>query len=219
MDQPGLTETERLQQLYTRRLSERDAERTDAHASAERIVSLIRREGSEEERLATVEHVMSCAGCHRDYEWLKSVDQAATETWRGVEAARPLRRRLPLALAATVLVALGAGLLLARLRTGGETVRGDGGEIALVAPGDTAAGLGVLTFIWRPLPMASGYVLEVQRDGGAVAFTDTTSDTLLAIADPEAMLPPADYRWWVRELTAGAEPRSSAYRDLRLTGQ
>jgi hypothetical protein len=219
MDQPGLTETERLQQLYTRRLSERDAERTDAHASAERIVSLIRREGTEEERLATVEHVMSCAGCHRDYEWLKSVDQAATETWRGVEAALPLWRRLPLALAATVLVALGAGLLLARLRTGGETVRGDGGEIALVAPEDTAAGLGVLTFIWRPLPEASGYVLEVQRDGGAVAFTDTTSDTLLAIADPEAMLPPADYHWWVRELTAGAEPRSSAYRDLRLTGQ
>ena len=219
MDQPDLTETERLQRLYTRRLSERDAERTDAHASAERIVSLIRREGSEEERLATVEHVMSCAGCHRDYEWLKSVDQAATETWRGVEAARPLRRRLPLALAATVLVALGAGLLLARLRPGGETVRGDGGEIALVAPRDTAAGLGVLTFIWRPLPEASGYVLEVQRDDGAVAFTDTTSDTLLAIADPEAMLPPADYRWWVRELTDGAEPRSSAYRDLRLTGR
>ena len=219
MDQPDLTGTERLQRLYIRRLTERDAERTDAHASAERIVSLIRREGSEEERLATLEHVMACADCHRDYEWLKAVDRAALEAGGDEAAPRPAWRRVPLALAATVLVAVGAGLLMTRLRPTGETIRGDGGEIALVAPGDTAAGLGVLTFIWRPLPEARGYVLEVQRRDGSVVFSDSTSDTLLAIADPEAMLPPADYRWWVREQTDGAEPRSSAFRDLRLTGR
>lgn len=219
MDQPDLTGTERLQRLYTRRLTERDAERTDAHASAERIVSLIRREGSEEERLATLEHVMACADCHRDYEWLKAVDRAALEAGGGEATSRPVWRRVPLALAATVLVAVGAGLLVTRLRPTGETVRGHGGEISLVAPGDTAAGLGVLTFIWRPLPEARGYVLEVQRQDGSVAFADSTSDTLLAIADPEAMLPPADYRWWVREQTDGAEPRSSAFRELRLIGR
>jgi hypothetical protein len=219
MDEPDVTETERLRQLYTRRVREREAERTDAHASAERIVSLIRREGSEPDRLATLEHVMSCDPCHRDYEWLKAVDQAATVAGAGEAGGTPLWRRAPLALAATVLIAVGAGLLIGRLRPGGETVRGPEGEIALVAPGDTASGVGVLAFIWRPLPEASGYVLELQRPDGDVVLSDTTTDTLLALADPEAMLPPAEYRWWVRELTEGSEPRSSSLRALRLTGR
>jgi hypothetical protein len=220
MDDPDLKETERLQRLYTRRVAEREASRTDTHASAERIVAMIRREGSEEERLATMEHVMACADCHRDYEWLKAVDQAATEAGGGAESGGlPFWRRAPLALAASIAVALGAGLLVTRLRSDADTVRGGEDGIALLAPADTASGVGVLAFAWRPLPEATGYVLEIQRPDGSVVFTDTTSDTLLALADPEAMLPPAEYRWWVREVTEGAEPRASDHRDLRLTGR
>jgi hypothetical protein len=59
-------------------------------------------------------------------------------------------------------------------------------------------------------------VLEVQSGDGDVVLSDTTSDTTLTLAEHDRLLPDTEYRWWVRETTDGAEPRSSALRRLRL---
>jgi hypothetical protein len=66
---------------------------------------------------------------------------------------------------------------------------------------------------------ASEYVLEVQRPDGSIAISDTTRDTVLALEAAGQVLPDEEYRWWVRELTDGSEPRSSGFRPLRLSGR
>jgi len=222
MDQPELTDSARLQQLYSRRVAQRGAAGDASHVSPEAILAVIRREGSEEERLATLEHVMSCAECHREYEWLSAVNEAALEAEGGAGAARgrSWTRFAPLALAASLLIAMGTGIAVyRRVRPGPEVVRGGTGDIALISPADSATVAGSLTFVWRPLPEASRYVLEVQRPDGSVVFADTTSDTTFTLTEPGRILPEVEYRWWVRETTDGAEPRSSALRELRLSGR
>lgn len=219
MEQPELNDT-RLQELYARRVAARGAGAGSPHAEPEAILAVVLREGPEEARLATLDHVMSCAACHREYEWLAAVDRAAAETEaesaaRG--APRPWWRQAPLALAASLLLAVGAGLAVRQLVSGGaETVRGGAGDIALMAPADDAEAGAPLTFAWRRIPEASRYVLEVQRQDGSVAFADTTADTTVTLARPAEVLPAADYTWWVRETTDGSEPRASERRTLRL---
>jgi hypothetical protein len=213
MDQPDLTETERLQRLYTRRVAERPA--PSACVSPEQMLAVIQREGSEAERMATLEHVMSCAACHREYQWLTAVDQAGTEAGAAGRRKSWWRER-PLALAASLLAVVAAGLLVqGRLRIGSEPERGQYADIDLLSPA-TAPTTGDLTFAWRPVAGASAYVLEVQRPDGIIAFSDTTRDTVLVLAAAGRVLPDQEYRWWVRELTDASEPRSSEFRRLHL---
>jgi hypothetical protein len=220
MEQPELKDVERLGQLYRRRVVARGAPDAATCVSPEAILAVVRREGSEDERLTTLEHVMSCSACHREYEWLSAVDRAAIES--GGVPAGAVRgawwRARPLALAASLLLAVGLGLLVSRvLSKGPELERGGAGDIVLVSPPPDAAPAGPITFAWHALPEASGYVLEVQRPDGSVAFTDTTTDTTATLTEPSRVLPEAEYRWWVREATDGAEPRASAFRALRLS--
>src|SRR4029079_9306377 len=122
----------------------------------------------------------------------------------------------PMAMAASLLVAIGAGVVLSGvLRTGDDRERGASADIALVAPGNRVAGTGPITFAWHAVPGVSRYVLEVQRADGSVALADTTADTSATLADPAPLRADSSYRWWVREAPDGAEPRSSAFRDLR----
>ena len=218
MEHGDVSETMRLQQLYAGRAAARGQGGGADHTTVEAILALVRREGTEEERLATLEHVMSCAACHREYEWLKAVDQAGVEAEAGVGASRrsPWWRSAPLAMAASIAVLVGAGVVLSGvLRSGADRERGPAADIVLVAPGAQAGGGGAIAFTWRALPEASGYVLEVQRADGTVILADTTRDTVAVVAAGR-LAPDASYRWWVREVTDGAEPRSSPLRELRL---
>ncbi|HKT59796.1 MAG TPA: hypothetical protein VJQ46_07075 [Gemmatimonadales bacterium] len=220
MEQPNVAETERLQKLYAGRVAARPS--SEPHASPDAILAVVTREGSEEERLATLEHVMACAACHREYQWLKAVNEAGAEAEgsAGITARRSWWRGAPLAMAASLLVAVGAAVVLSGvLRTGTDRERGASGDITLVGPAGRVSGTAPVTFTWRGVPGVSRYVLEVQRADGSVAYTDTTADTSATLIDPSRLRPDSAYRWWVREVTDGSEPRSSAFRDLRLTGR
>jgi len=215
MEHSDLSDTMRLRRLYSRRVAGRAGE-GGSHVSPEAILAVIQKEGPEEERLATLEHVMSCAACHRDYEWLTAVDEAATEHEAGSQIRRPWwTRAAPLAVAASLLLVAGTVLIVRRPATV-EVERGRMDDVLLVSPPPDMWVSGPLTFVWRPLAGASRYMLEVQRRDGAVVFSDTTSDTTLTIPDPGRVLPDKEYRWWVRETTDGAEPRSSSFRTLRV---
>ena len=63
------------------------------------------------------------------------------------------------------------------------------------------------------MPDASAYVLEIQGADRQVIRSDTTADTTFTLP---TTLPAGEYRWWVREVTDGAEPRSSAFRTLKV---
>ncbi|HEY8257282.1 MAG TPA: hypothetical protein VIG08_06460 [Gemmatimonadales bacterium] len=212
-----MTDTARFQQLYSGRVTRRAGD-GPFHAAPEAILALIQREGSENERLLTLEHVMACADCHREYEWLRAVNEAGIEAGgeRAADAPRKWWTRTgPLALAASLVLAIGAALLMTK--RGNDLERGDTGDIELIAPAAAVAAGHPLVFVWHPLAGASRYVLEVQRRDGSVAYSDSTTDTIVSIPEPARVLPESEYRWWVRETTDGAEPRSSALRPLRLS--
>jgi hypothetical protein len=212
MEQPELSETARLRRLYSGRVAARGV--GTGCVTPEAILAVIQREGGEEERLGTLEHVMSCASCHREYEWLKAVDESGGGTeGSSVARGRPgWSRAAPLALAASLVLAAGTALLMTR--RGSDIERGERGSLELLAPRVGEAAGRPLTFAWRPVADASAYVLEVQRADGSVAFSGTTADTTMSVAG----LTEGEYRWWVRETTDGSEPRSSELRKLLLSG-
>ena len=143
-----LSSIEGLGRLYRRRVDARNVSAAGCVAP-EAMLALLEREGPESQRLATLEHVMSCPDCHREYEWLAAVGQAATEA-SGRPARQTLWRRAPLALAASLVAAVAAGLLVRGQMRGGEPVRGETGDIALAAPAVGPGSTGSTVFSWAP---------------------------------------------------------------------
>lgn len=208
---------ERLRELYAAAQAGQPAGAAGEHPAPEVIAALVRREGPEDARLATLDHVMSCADCRRDFDLLRAVERAGVES--GV-AARPGTRRtwfMPAALAASVLVAVGIGRAV--LRSGGEdTTRGGDADVVLVHPGREAPAGDSLSFSWHAVQGASRYELELLDAGGGVAASAATTDTTASPATARA-LPPGDYRWWVRVTTSDARSLRSALRPLRLVAR
>ena len=206
---------ERLRQLYTAALAGRPAGGT--HPAPEALAALARREGSEADRLATLDHVMSCAGCRRDFDLLRTVERAGAEA-RVASGAVPRRGWfMPAALAASLLLAVGLGRQL--LRQPEDTTRGGAaGALVLIQPGAQVPAGQPLTFTWRPVAGASGYQLELLDRSGAVAASATSADT--SASPPAARgLPPGEYRWWVRALLVDSRTIRSPLRSLRLTAR
>jgi hypothetical protein len=204
---------DRLRELYATALAGRPAAAAGTHPSPEAIATLARREGPEDARLVTLDHVMGCAECRRELDLLRTVERAGLEA--GAHA--PARRTwfVPAALAASVLLAVGIGRQALRSTTDDTTRGGDTGAIVLVQPGADAPAGQPVVFAWHPVPNASRYELELLDAGGGVTASATTADTTAA---PEAArsLPPGDYRWWVRATTSDARSLRSPLRPLRL---
>jgi hypothetical protein len=206
---------ERLRELYATAVRSRTARTGGEHPAPEAIAALVRREGAEESRLATLDHVMSCAECRRDFDLLSAVERAGLES--GAVGRTGARRSwfMPAALAASLLVAIGLGRTL--MRTADDTTRGGGGSaIVLLQPAAEAVAGDSLIFAWRPVPGASRYELELLDAGGSVAASAQTADTTASPATVRA-LPPGEYRWWVRAATSDGRPLRSPLRALVLT--
>lgn len=184
----------------------------------EALQALVRREGDEADRLANLDHVMSCGGCRADLDLLRSIEEAGTELGAGAGRRAGWRGWLvPAALAATVLLAVGLGRLV-RAPDGPESVRSDEElGIPVLAPATEAPTGEPLDFVWRPVPGAVRYRVEVLTPGGEVALEAETRDTAVTI-DGIRRLAPDDYRWWVIAMTPRQGPRS-ALRPLRLTAR
>ena len=74
---------DRLRDLYAIGQGDRPAGPGGEHPAPEVIAALVRREGPEEGRLATLDHVMSCADCRRDFDLLRAVERAGVESGAG----------------------------------------------------------------------------------------------------------------------------------------
>lgn len=199
----------RLKEVYAATMARPRSE----HPVPEAIQALARREGNETDRLATLDHVMSCAACRAELDLLRSIERAGTETG-AVRRGGHRSWLIPAALAATVL--LGVGLGRSALTGGGdEPLRGDeDAAVAVTAPAAEAPAGEPLTFAWRAVPNASRYRVEVLAAGGDLAIEAETRDTAVTI-EGIRRLDAGDYRWWVVAMTPGPGPRS-ALRPLRL---
>ena len=216
---------ERLRELYQHAVAARgDGDRTQC-PPPERLLAVARREGSEEERLRTLDHAMSCGDCMRELELLRVIEKAGMRiSGNGAaarrEPARSWRRAVPLALAASAVLAVS---LVVRGRDGdrgiGEPTRGgDGATIALHTSRDAELRTGdSLLVAWHPLSGATRYVVEVLDADGRTLLAEATTDTTHLLRDRGRLSPGRDYRWWVRALGADGVQRSSPLVRLRVT--
>jgi hypothetical protein len=118
-----------LRDIYTRSLTSRAQSRAGC-PSPEALEALVAQTGSEESRLATLDHVMSCVPCKEEFELLRAI-HAADRVNAG--AARPRRSVAPWLAAAVVVIAAGALTLTQLQRSGTNPTRGaSSSDIALV---------------------------------------------------------------------------------------
>jgi len=202
----------RLQDLYSQALARRNAA-PGACVSPDDLLALVRHQGPEARRLEVLDHVMGCRECHREFELLRALEVAGRggQPW----VVRSISRRLvPLALAASLLLAVGIGLAV-RERAGSEDMpRGGAHQLNLLTPPSEVAPGQPITFSWRAVPSAQRYQLEVLDANGTAIFSGFTPDTSLTWS-ADRLRPGVSYRWWVRNVTPGAE-LSSSLRSLRV---
>ena len=217
---------EQLRQLYSDALARSDAGGRRRCVSPEAMLALLRREGPEEQRLEALDHVMSCAACRGEMDLLRSIEQAGAETERAgastdspgvvrVLPRRALRALVPLALAASVLLAVGIGQRFVRSQAPDEVLRGATDEVSLLAPAPEVPASGPITFAWQKVPGARSYRLEVLDAQGMVVFAETTDQTSVTLREPGHLAPGVEYRWGVRA-TTDAGVRASPLRSLRV---
>jgi hypothetical protein len=206
---------EQLREIYGSVMTSRSRGRHSACPQPEALLALVRREGSEESRLALLDHVMSCADCRSEFDLLRSIELAGAG---GHAAARPRRRWMaPLALAASVLLAVVVGRHVLPGTPEGDVVRsGAEGGVTLLAPPPEATTGSPLLFAWHPIAGAGRYRLEVMTAAGEVVLEAETADTAIVLQSA-ADLEPGEYQWWVGA-TSPADTRSSL-RPLRLRAQ
>src|SRR3954454_11322394 len=200
----GAMSPTRLQDLYIQALDRRRAA-PGACVSPDDLLALVRQEGRETSRLEVLDHVMGCRECHREFELLRALEVGSGERL----VVRSIARRLvPLALAASLLLAVGIGLAV-RSRAGAEDIpRGGTHQLSLRRPPAEVAPGQPITFSWRSLPSARRYQLEVLDANGTAIFSEFTSDTSLTWS-ADRLRTGASYRWWVRDVTPGAELTSA----------
>jgi len=193
------------------------------------MLALVRGEGDEEERLATLDHVTACDECSSEFELLRAIDRASSESASGIASERadvvPMRRRAswrryaPFALAASLVVAIGVSVLNRDAgRDARDVTRGDLTTVTLIAPPTEVQAGAPLEFVWRSFPDALRYELEVLDAAGNVAYSAITSDTMVTAADA-TLTPGRYYRWWVRARTGGGDQRVSEIRRLRVRSE
>ena len=213
-----MTSDEQLRAAYTRAVEAHGAPERARCVPAEALLALVRGEGRENDRLATLDHTMACAACRAEFELLRSIERAGGQA--GERVVRRIRwpRYAAIALAASTVFAISLGPARRLWDRDREPMRGNDLEngVVIVAP---AAGAvlrpEMARFIWRTVPGARRYTVEVLTPDGTLAAGAETTDTTLVIGSPRP-LSAGEYRWViVARLDDGTERRSDA-RDLRI---
>jgi hypothetical protein len=217
MGNQGVTD-EALREAYQRELDARRVSGRESCVAPDAMLSLLRREGAEEQRLEALDHVMGCGACRSEFELLRSIEQAGAGTTERVGPAvlRTLPRfAVPLALAASLVLVVTVGQ---RLRSPGSTdvERGTMDGVTLLGPPPEIAAETPPTFAWKPVPGAQSYELEVLDEKGALVWGAKTSATSVTLSDPRLLPPGNSYRWWVRTTTHSGTQRASPVRSLRI---
>jgi hypothetical protein len=194
-----------LRDIYTRSLTSRAPSRAGC-PSPEALEALIAQTGSEASRLATLDHVMSCAACKEEFELLRAIHAAERVNAGVARSARPRRSVAPWLAAAVVVIAAGALTLAQLQRSGSNPTRGaSSSDIALVG---TVSG----SLVWHAIPDAVRYDVEIVDASGSTIFHARVADTTAALP---STLPSSPVSWWVRATLRDGSERRSAIVPLR----
>lgn len=185
-----------------------------AHPEPELIAAAAQLEGDEAERVATLDHIASCASCRREFALLRATYDAARKL-----APSPWRvRTMALAAAAAVIIAVTLTIGHRGAPRIGAIAPDRGAApsmsqaITLIAPlGTTLAA--APRFVWHAVPTTGSYHLEVLDDSGAVVVGTDTRDTAFTA---HALAGGRTYRWWVQAKVNG-EAWQSEFGEIRTT--
>ncbi|HEY0972661.1 MAG TPA: hypothetical protein VGE02_16955 [Gemmatimonadales bacterium] len=138
------------------------------------------------------------------------------------EARRPVpwwrRGSLPMALAATALVAVGVSRFLGDGASPVDVTRGAADGVSVIAPTPaTRLAPGARpTFVWHAVPGASRYGFELLDADGNLLHDAVTADTSVVLPPDVTLAADTDYRWIVRATDALGAQLGSAVSQIRV---
>ena len=199
-----------LRRAYDALLLDRERNGSPQRVSLERILALAERRGSDADRLATLDAVMSDRESVREFELLRSLAVAqrssAAESWRSPRAW--------LAIAAILLVvAIPAGRLVMP-KPSVEPTRSAVQSAILLTPPENASTAESRTFTWHAVAGARAYRMELLTAAGSPVFTTRSSDTTVTLPRDVTIAPNVEHRWWVSTEMADGTQRASVFRRL-----
>ena len=174
----------------------------------------------DDERVGQVEsHLSACHECRSEL-------SSAARALRGVRRAKRRAIQSPaVAVAAAIVLLLGAAVVADRLAEDGGVFRGDGGSsqtegVPLLQPVQPISGSLVardsLRFEWRSLGGADGfYTLTLTDMEGDVLWRGTTRDTVLSLLDEVALERGSTHFWYVDALLDGAASATTGIQEFR----
>ena len=203
---------ETILRAYTSALTRRSASRTVC-PSADVLRELATATQDAEHVSAPFEHVMSCAACLSEYEMLRAI-----HVTQRAPALAPVRRWSVMALAATVLLAVGVGTVRwsGVVPRGAETdvSRGAGSDVSVNAVAVINAATQVtrgdsLTLAWHSVPAADGYRVSLLNDRGDALHSTVVGDTTVTLSPGVLPANATDFTWLVAALRADGNERRS----------
>jgi hypothetical protein len=187
-----------LQRDYQQAIALRTAASRAQCPPAAAIEALAAGEGKERDRLTTLDHVMACAHCQREFELLRAIHTAGAPRQAAIQP-----RWYALAAALLVVVALS----LFTVRRDASVLRGSAGADSIpvpIAPIGDVATASVRLFVWGSFAGAAQYRIEVLDPGGALRAAASVVDTTWALTDSVALLPGDELQWTVEAVMPDA---------------
>lgn len=197
---------EQLREAYERALPSGEHRPALDDLAAERLRKLVEREGSDEERLHTVDVLLSTAEGRRDLEIV----------WAAARASRPARQRAWWHVAAAVMLVAAIPSVYLATRDSAPIERGAESPITLVAPIGVQDATVASRFLWRAVRDADRYTLVVVDSAGNEVFAGETRDTVLALPRHVTLRAGASYLWWVQARTRLGESVTAVTQRVRV---
>jgi hypothetical protein len=191
------------------------ARHADASApppTPEALERLVAREGTDEQRLDTLDRALSTPEGARELELLRAISHAARE-----DASRRWWRAPILLATAASLLLVAVGVLSRRTR-GPDQTRAtpvDGAPLLVQPVADARVAVPV-HFVWRAVPGARAYRVEVLTDAGILIKSIDTPDTTAGFGGGQRAGGDSTYRWVVVALLPEGGEVSSRPRRLTI---
>jgi hypothetical protein len=164
----------------------------------ERLEALVSGEGTEAERLRSIDVLMSSAEGRREFEVAWAAARAAREREKKPMTTLLSWRRSALATAAVLFVAATVVWVNSREDRAGELMRGEESPVQLLSPEHDNVSSSSVQFTWRPVATARNYLLVVVDTAGGDVFASSTTDTSVTLPDSVRLAPGGEYLWWVQ---------------------
>jgi hypothetical protein len=198
-----------LQRDYQRAVALRGSQGRSNCPRSEAIEALAAGEGAERDRLTTLDHVMACPYCQREFELLRAIHAAGAP-------GKVVPLRAWYAVAATALLAV--ALTIFTVNRDSTTMRGEDADSvpALVSPRGAVDAATARQFAWRPFPDAAQYRFELLGSDGQLRASASVVDTTWTLADSVSIVPGETLQWTVEAILPDARRIRSPVSEFRV---